>query len=217
MSGGKLYLQRIRRAIRGSGNETIFFLLDDALSLLPPAKLRQLMAQYLKPEQFVSDDAVKRDLLAEVQAFQKACLAGEYYEAFDVNSKNCTQSSLGTLTWIADFRRLLFRCVEQAKKRNMAGVRLAFDILFELLDRFDDGDDRMVFFADEGGSWMVGIDWKQVLPAWFRVLAATADPADYARRFETFVDRYCNYQLTELLAEARQVATPSQRKGLAEL
>jgi hypothetical protein len=71
----------------------------------------------------------------------------------------------------------------------MAGVRCAFDILFKLLDRFDDADDRMVFFADEGGSWMVGIDWKQVLPAWFRVLS---------------------------LAEARKVATPSQRKELAE-
>ena len=217
MSGGKLDLQRIRRAIRGSGNETIFFLLDDAISLLPPAKLRQLLAQFMKPEQFVSDVAVKRDLLAEVQAFQKACLAGEYYEAFGVNSKNCTQSSLGTLAWIADFRRLLLSCVEQSKKRNVANVRRAFDILFDLLDRFDDADDRMVFFADEGGSWMVGVDWKQVLPAWFRVLAATADPAEYARRCETFVGRYRNYQRAELLAEARQVATPSQRKELAEL
>jgi hypothetical protein len=217
VSGGKLDLRRIRRAIRGSGNETIFFLLDDAISLLPPAKLRRLLAQYLKPEQFISDVAVKRDLLAEVQAFQNACLAGEYYEAFDVNSKNCTRSSLGTLAWIADFRRLFFRCVEQSKKRNVAGVRCAFDILFELLDRFDDADDRMVFFADEGGSWMVGIDWKQVLPAWFRVLSVTADPAEYARHFEAFVDRYCNYQRAELLAEARHVATPSQRKELAEL
>ena len=217
MSGGKLDLQRIRRAIRGSGNETIFFLLDDALSLLPPAKLRQLLAQYMKPEQFVSDVAVKQDILAEVQAFQKACLAGEYYEAFDVNSKNCTQSSLGTLAWIADFRRLLFNCVEQSKKRNGSNLRRAFDILFDLLNRFDDADDRMVFFADEGGSWMVGIDWNQVLPACFRVLAATADPAKYARRFETFVGRHCNFQRAELLAEARQIATPSQRKELAEL
>jgi hypothetical protein len=216
MRGGELDLQQIRRAIRGSGNETIFFLLDDALSILPPAKLRQLIAQYMKPEQFVSEGAVKRDLLTDVQAFQKACLAGDYYEAFDVNSKNCTQSSLGTLAWIADFRRLLFRCVEQAKKRNLAGVRCAFDILFELLDRFEDADDRMVFFADEGGSWMVGIDWKQVLPAWFRVLAATADPAEFARRFEALVGHHCNYQRAELLAEARQIAAPAQRQALAK-
>ena len=99
----------------------------------------------------------------------------------------------------------------------MAGVRCAFDLLFKLLDRFDDADDRMVFFADEGGTWKVGINWKQVLPAWFRVLAATADPAEYAWRFETFVGRHGNYQRAELLAEARQVATPSQRKELAEL
>jgi hypothetical protein len=217
MSGDKLNLQQIRRAIRGSGNETIFFLLDDALSLLPPAKLRQLLAQYLKPEQFVSDVAVKHDLLAEVQAFQKACMAGEYYEAIDVNSKNCTRSSLGTLAWIADFRRLLLSCVAQSKKRNVSSLRRAFDILFDLLDRFDDADDRMVFFADEGGSWMVGVDWKRVLPAYFRVLSATADPAEYARRIETFVGRYCNYQRAELLVEARQVATPSQLKELAEL
>ena len=107
--------------------------------------------------------------------------------------------------------------MEESKKRNVANVRRAFDILFDLLDRFDDADDRMVFFADEGGSWMVGIDWKQVLPAWFRVLSATADPAEYVQRFEAFVGRYCNYQRAELLGEARQVATPSQRKELAEL
>lgn len=171
----------------------------------------------MKPEQFASDVAVKHDLLAEVQAFQKACLAGEYYEAFDVNYKNSTQLSVGTMAWIADFRRLLFRCVEQSKKRNLAGVRSAFDILFELLDRFDGADDKMVFFADEGGSWVVGVDWKQVLPAWFRALSATADPAEFVRRFEAFVGRHCNYQRAELLAEACQVATAAQRKELAEL
>ena len=102
----------------------------------------------------------------------------------------------------------MFICVSEGtltvhrRWKSMAGVRCAFDILFKLLDRFDDANDRMVFFADEGGSWMVGI--------------ATADPAEYARRFETFVDRYCNYQRAELLAEARHVATPSQRKEHAE-
>jgi hypothetical protein len=64
---------------------------------------------------------------------------------------------------------------------------------------------------------MVGIDWKQVFPGRFRVLSVTADPAECARRFETFVGRHCNYQRAGLLAEARQVAIPSQRKELAEL
>jgi hypothetical protein len=36
------------------------------------------------------------------QVLQQARLADEYYEAFDVNSKNCTQSSLGTLACIPE-------------------------------------------------------------------------------------------------------------------
>ena len=40
----------------------------------------------------------------------------------------------------------------------------------------------MVFFADEGGSWQVGVDWKSVLPADFRCLAETAGPEEFARK-----------------------------------
>ncbi len=72
-----------------------------------------------------------------------------------------TQRSLGTLARIADFWRLLFRCVEQATKQNMANVHWAFDILFELLDRFEDADHRMDFFADEGGrGWLASTGSK---------------------------------------------------------
>jgi hypothetical protein len=217
MSDEKLDLQQIREAIRNSGNETIFYLLDDALSLLSPNQLRQLIKPYLPSELLVSESTVKEDLLAEVQAFQKACLAGNYYEAFDVNSKNCTQSSLGTLAWIADFRRLLQCCVTQSKKLNAVVARQAFDILFSLLDRFDQGDDKMIFFADEGGSWMIGVDWKTVLPEWFSVLSVTAGPDEYAQRIEAFVGCHCNHERTELLAAAHSMATPAQRQKLMRL
>jgi hypothetical protein len=45
-----------------------------------------------------------------------------------------------------------------------------------LLDRIDAGDDDILFLADEGGSSALGIDWEKVLPAWFEVLSATANP-----------------------------------------
>ena len=61
----------------------------------------------------------------------------------------------------------------------------------------------MIFFADEGGSWMVGVDWRQVLPAWFRVLSATASPAEIARRFEAFVA--ATGRCTEMLARQVQI------------
>ena len=38
------------------------------------------------------------------------------------------------------------------------------DILFGLLNHIDKGNDSVVFFADEGGSWQVGVDWAKVLP-----------------------------------------------------
>ncbi len=67
----------------------------------------------------------------------------------------------------------------------------AFEILFGLLDSLEDGTGEGIFFAEEGGSWMVGVDWKKVLPAWFRVLAATAAPAEFAQRTEAMVRHHC--------------------------
>ncbi len=50
----------------------------------------------------------------------------------------------------------------------------AFDILFGLLDYIDQGNDDVIFFADEGGAWQVDVAWAKVLPSCFRVLSATA-------------------------------------------
>jgi len=65
--------------------------------------------------------------------------------------------------------------VINAKKSNPVEVRQAMDILFGLLNHLDEGNDDVIFFADEGGSWQVGVDWARVLPAWFKVLSATAE------------------------------------------
>jgi hypothetical protein len=79
---------------------------------------------------------------------------------------------------MADCHRLLDRCITQAKREEgLATVCRAFENIFSLLDRIDAGDDDNLFFADEGGSWALGIDWEKVLPAWFRILSAAADPA----------------------------------------
>ena len=52
-------------------------------------------------------------------------------------------------------------------------MRSAADI-FNLLDQIDQSSHDILFLADEGGSWEVGVDWENVLPAWFKVLSATA-------------------------------------------
>ena len=107
---------KLRAAIRKLGHEYIFYMLDDAIELLPPARLLEIAEKYIDVRQLQSDsdEATKAGLLADVKVFEKASLAGEYYEAFDVNWKNSMEVSTGTAGWIAQCRRLLDRCVDEA-------------------------------------------------------------------------------------------------------
>src|SRR5207248_5973815 len=128
-----------------------------------------------------------------------------------------TQESSGTSAWIAEYRRLLDRCVVNAKNCNPAEVREAMDILFGLLDHIDKGNDDVIFFADEGGSWQVGVDWARVLPIWFKVLSATAEPREYAERITALLSCHYSYGRDKMLAIARRTATTHQRKALAKV
>ena len=159
---------------------------------------------------------MRPSLLTDVKRFEKASLAGEYYESFGVNSKNYTQQSAGTSAWIAEYLGHLDRCAMNAKKSNPAEVREAMDILFGLLNHIDKGHDDVIFFADEGGSWQVGVDWAKVLPVWFKVLSATAEPEEYAERITALLCYHYGYGRDKMLAIARRTATSDQRKALAE-
>lgn len=102
----------------------------------------------------------------------------------------------------------------QAQTRDPAEVCQAFGIMFGLLDRLDEGRDDAVFFADKGGAWQVGVDWTQVLPAWFRVLSATTVPEEYAHRITGLLDHHYRYGSSRMLGVARKIATPAQRATL---
>jgi hypothetical protein len=194
-------------------------MLDDAIELLPPAKLHKIARKYLDLKRLRPDaeKATKSSLLTDVKRFEKASLAGEYYESFFVNSKNYTQKSAGTSAWIAEYLRLLDHCVMNVKKSSPAEVREAMDVLFGLLNHIDEGYDDVIFFADEGGSWQVGVDWAKVLPVWFKVLSATAEPQEYARRIAALLSCPYNYGRDKMLSIARRTATTHQRKALAEV
>jgi len=216
MAGQHIDRDKLRAAIRRMGSEYVFYMLDDAITLLPQTKLCKLIALYLNPAKHRPDGAIKESLLAEVKAFQKASLAGKYYQAFAVNSKNYTEKSSGTLAWIADCHRLLERCVAQGKKEDPATVCQAFEIIFSLLSKIDECTDDILYFADEGGSWQVGVDWENLLPAWFTVLSATAGPSEYAQRITTLLKRHYEHGRVKMLAVARRIATPAQRQALPE-
>src|SRR2546430_9506808 len=99
---------KLRAEVRKLGNEYVFFMLDDAIELLPPAKLHNLAKKYLDLKRLHPDakQATPPSLLTDAQRFQKSSLAGEYYESFNVNSKNYMETSAGTRAWIAEYLRL---------------------------------------------------------------------------------------------------------------
>ena len=148
-----------------------------------------------------------------MKAFEKASLAREYYDSFDVNSKNFMQKSEGTTSWIADCLRLLERCRSGAGKGEPAEVRAAFDVLFGLLERLDHNPDQILFFADEAGAWQVGVDWKKVFPTYFEVLSKTSGSDEYAPRVIHLIDTHYAYGRAKMVTAARKAATAVQRAG----
>ncbi len=205
---------KLRAALRRLGDEYVFCMLDDAIDLLPPAKLAKLVSRYLDAKQLHPDDPGTKNLLAEVRAFDTASRAGKYYESFNVNLKNFMDKSTGTRAFIADSNRILDRCVAQVSKGDAAEIRETIELILGVLRYVDECHDDVVFFADEGGSWQVGVDWAKVLPAWFACLSRTTEPDEYARRVVEVVDEFDKHDRGKQLSAARRIGAPSQRKAL---
>jgi hypothetical protein len=211
--------EKLRAAIRRLGPEYVFYMLDDAIDLLPPSKLKKLASKYLDLQDLLLDSrtAKKAGLLDAVRAFDRASRAGEYYEPFEVNSGNCTEQSPGTTAWIAKYNRLLERCAAGGVAESPTKLREAFEVLFGLLDYIDEANDDVLFFGDEGGSYAIGVDWERVLPPWFLALSETATPQEFAERISTLLDRHYKHGRDAMHAVARNVATSEQRAALMQI
>lgn len=70
------------------------------------------------------------------------------------------------------------------------------------------GKERVFYMLD---------DAIELLPVWFRVLSATAEPEEYAKRIIAMLSRHYSYGREKMLAIARRTATTHQRKALAEV
>jgi hypothetical protein len=204
----------IRTALRRLLHEDIYYILGEALEMLPLLKAEKLVKGYIDLSQFQGDSRKPKNILEETIEFRQASLRGDYYESFDVNWKNSTEKSIGTCAWIFEFSRLLECCVAAAKKENSHEIREAFDICFELLRQIDECNDDIIFFADEGGSWQAGVDWDKVFPAYFSCLAADVPPEEYANRVVSIVDTFEHQSRDRYLQRAQRKGNPLQRQAL---
>lgn len=211
-------IRALRQVIRQNFDiDELLILIDRAVELIPQEHLPKLLEGVLDLDSFRVDETVVKPLLEEVHDFQEKSLAGFYYESFMVNSRNFMDQSRGTINWIAEFRRLMRRCLEACQDGEYVQTQQAFASLFELLDEIDEGRDNIIFFADEAGSWQVGVDWGKVLPAYFQALSEVVKPKAYAQSVIKLVREHANYDRDKHLETALQLAKPGQRKALKAL
>lgn len=208
---------RLRALVRTFDEEDLLRLLERAIDLLPATKLPALIRGYAKPSELAVSRKAPRDLLATVQKFYDDSLKGQFREDFNVNSKNFMKKSRGTMNWIAECERLMGLAIEASGTADPLKTRTTFELLFAMLAELDTGNDRIVFFADEGGSWQVGVAWARVIPAWCKVMAATAEPEEYAASARSVIASFAHWQAEPLLAAALDQATPAQRAALSAL
>jgi len=205
---------KLRVQLRGLRKDALLDLLDCAIDLVPRTRLPALVEGHIDPQALVPDSRTAGSLLVAIREFREASLQGDYYEDFEVNSKNFMDMSRGTETWIAECERLFECCVAGAGKGRKTEVRESFELLLGLLRHIDQGNDDVVFFADEGGSWQVGVSWENVLPVYFTCLSATAEPEEYAHTVKTVIDDFVHYDRDKYMRKARSAGTAAQRKLL---
>jgi hypothetical protein len=188
---------------------------ERAIEIVPVAQLAALVGDMVRIPMLAEGEGGAGSLLDEVQKFHDASLRRDYYESFDVNSKNCTQHSRGTDAFIAEFDRLIGRCLHASAESPRKSAREAFEILFALLRCLDEDPDSILFFADEGGAWQIPVDWEAVLPAYFTCLAEGASSDEFAREVDRAIKDFCPYRRSPLLLAAQSMANSEQQLALA--
>lgn len=190
--------------------------LDRAIDMLPDEAFPELIADYVHLRDVLADERTRPDLLRTVRQFHRDSLAGRYYQDFMVNSRNFMEKSRGTETFIAEHSRLVDACLraEQSGDRDTAAEGLG--LLVDLMREIDRCERDVVFFADEAGSWQVGVLWDRVLPAWFRSLSPTTEAYEWAETVVDALNDFAGCQMDEILEAARDAGTAEQREALAE-
>ncbi|HKZ20351.1 MAG TPA: hypothetical protein VJQ57_09590 [Acidimicrobiia bacterium] len=203
--------EKLRSSLRHLSRGNLLIVAQRAADLVPKAKLQALVGDMIRIE---TRESRASRLLDEVRRFHAAALRGEYYESFDVNSKNYTQHSHGTDAFIAEFDHILRKTIRASEKTPRARWREAFELLFGLLRHIDECHDDVIFFADEAGSWQVGVDWRTALPVYFRCLAEGASSEEFAREVDRAISDFDEPGRIRHMATARRAAGEEQRAAL---
>ena len=208
-------IETMRLELRTLGHGNLLMIAERAIELMPATQLEAVFGDFMSIERKSVDATIPdRPLLDEARQFYEAGVAGQYYESIDINNKRGIELSKGSEAFIAEFDRLLRRCLRACEQEPPLVVRGAFELLFGLLRHIDEGDDDVIFFVDDGGSLDVGVNWRVVLPAYFGCLTKTTSADEYALEGNRVINDFVAYDKEHYLITARSIANPAQQVAL---
>ncbi|NHZ45049.1 hypothetical protein [Massilia aquatica] len=185
------------------------------------------MSDFVKLEGTVLDPGHAPPALEEdTRQFFNAAMAGDYYETVEINNRGRQEQSAGTDAFVAEFDRLMRKCVGATPPEMKSGVRgssahevrASFDLLFALLRHIDEGNDDVLAFSEDGSSLDVGVNWRMVLPAYFECLAQTeaTSPEEFTRAVDEAIAEFAEPDRARYMEAARIVANDVQRTALTD-
>ncbi|WP_372527235.1 hypothetical protein [Piscinibacter sp.] len=217
MTGCTVDLEKLRLSLQSLSRGDLLVIAQRAVELMPNARLVELLGDFVQIDLPVVVAKEAPSVLEEVRRFHATSMSGRYYEDFAVSGKNCTAQSKGTDAFIAEFDRLVARCIREADTGPQPVVREAFELLLGLLRHIDECHDDVIFFADEGSSWNVGVHWRTAFPAYFRCLADTATAEEFARTVDQAIMDFAAHDRSHYLSEAWRTASAAQQASLGAL
>ena len=222
----------LRAELRALPRGSLLLIAERAIELVTRDQLGALLGDIVQinvdPTDARSDDSaaiVVPSLLDDVRSFHDAAMNGEFYEHVEINNTGRQEQSAGTDAFVAEFDRLMRRCVgasdvgiEPGVRDNFwHGLRNCFELLFALLRHIDEGNDDVLAFSDDGSSLDVGVNWRVVMPAYFECLAATeaASPEEFARAVGQVIAEFAEHDRARYIDAAYLAANDAQRIAMA--
>jgi hypothetical protein len=152
-------------------------------------------------------------LLKEVKQFQRDSLTGKFYAPFNMNSKNFTQVPGKTRIWFRRLGQLLTDAARLSEQGDHGYAVACFRMLYELLGAVLRGEE--IVFAEECGSWLLPVEEKPLMAAYFASLAATTTPEDYATAVLPLLERDSLESFSKkAFSTALRAANPAQKARL---
>lgn len=204
--------EKMRLELRTLSRGSLLMIAERTIELMSATQLEAVFGDFINLNKTSVDATIPdKPLLDEVRQFYEAGLAGQYYESININNKRGIELSKGTEAFIAEFDRLLRRCLRACEQEPPLTVREAFELLFGLLRHIDEGNDDVIFFVDEGGSSDIGVNWRVALPAYFGCLAKTTSAEEYAFEGNRVINDFVGHDRQHYLITARSIANPTQQ------